>query len=195
MMLKTSLTDTDKMRELSLHILDIVQNSISANAKNISVEISEQVSSDTLTIVITDDGKGMSEDFLSEVVSPFATTRTTRKVGLGIPLFKEAAEETGGNFTIESTPGKGTCVTAVFGYSHIDRQPLGDIASVMFILVQGNPNLDFVYKHRVEENEFVFDTKQIRSVLGKEVGLDRPEILSWISECLKDGISELYGGK
>ncbi len=183
------------MRELSLHILDIVQNSISANAKNISVEISEQATEDTLSIVITDDGKGMSADFLSEVISPFATTRTTRKVGLGIPLFKEAAEETGGRFTIESKLGEGTRVCAVFGYGHIDRQPLGDIASVMFILVQGNPELDFYYRHCVGENEFVFDTKQIRSVLGSEVGLDRPEILSWISECLKDGIQELYGGK
>ncbi len=183
------------MRELSLHILDIVQNSISANAKNISVEISEQPAEDELTIVIADDGKGMSEDFLAEVISPFATTRTTRRVGLGIPLFKEAAEETGGSFEIESALGKGTRVTATFGYSHIDRQPLGDIASVMFILVQGNPGLDFCYKHNVEENEFIFDTKQIRSVLGEEVGLDRPEILEWISSCLQDGVEELYGGK
>lgn len=195
MMLRTSLTDTDKMRELSLHILDIVQNSISANAKNISIEIDEQAETDMLSITITDDGKGMSEDFLAEVISPFATTRTTRKVGLGIPLFKEAAEETGGKFTIESKLGEGTSVKAVFGYSHIDRQPLGDIASVMFILVQGNPQLDFYYKHNVGTNEFIFDTKQIRSVLGTEVGLDRPEILSWISECLQDGIQELYGGK
>jgi len=183
------------MRELSLHILDIVQNSISAQAKNISIEISEQVQADKLTIVITDDGKGMSEAFLAEVISPFATTRTTRKVGLGIPLFKEAAEETGGSFTIESKLGEGTRVCAEFGYSHIDRQPLGDIASVMYVLVHGNPNLDFYYKHNVEENEFIFDTKQIRSVLGEEVSLDRPEILSWISECLQDGIQELYGGK
>ncbi len=183
------------MRELSLHILDIVQNSISAQAKNISVEIYEHVPADVLSIKITDDGKGMSEAFLKEVISPFATTRTTRKVGLGIPLFKEAAEETGGSFTIASKLGEGTSVQAVFGYSHIDRQPLGDIASVMYILVQGNPALDFYYKHIVEENEFIFDTKQIRSVLGEEVGLDRPEILSWILSCLQDGIQELYGGK
>ena len=183
------------MRELSLHILDIVQNSISAQAKNISVEIYENVPADLLSITITDDGKGMSEAFLQEVTSPFSTTRTTRKVGLGIPLFKEAAEATGGRFIIESKLGKGTSVQAVFGYSHIDRQPIGDIASVMYILVQGNPDLDFYYKHCVDENEFIFDTKQIRSVLGDEVELNRPEILSWISECLQDGIQELYGGK
>lgn len=183
------------MRELSLHILDIVQNSISAQAKNISVELYENVPADLISITITDDGKGMSEAFLQEVTSPFSTTRTTRKVGLGIPLFKEAAEATGGSFAIESKLGEGTRVQAVFGYSHIDRQPIGDIASVMYILVQGNPDLDFCYKHRAGENEFIFDTKQIRSVLGEEVGLDRPEILSWISACLQDGIQELYGGK
>ncbi len=183
------------MRELSLHILDIVQNSISANAKNILIEISEQADTDWMSIVIADDGKGMDAEFLAEVTSPFATTRTTRKVGLGIPLFKEAAEETGGSFTIESTPGKGTKVCAVFGYSHIDRQPLGDIASVMHILVHGNPDLDFYYKHLVGENEFIFDTKQIREVLGEEVRLDLPEILNWISKNLHSGIQELYGGK
>lgn len=178
------------MREISLHILDIVQNSIVASATKIEVYICEDVKADTLTIVIKDNGCGMSEEFLAKVVDPFTTKRTTRKVGLGIPLYKMAAENTGGSFDIKSKVGEGTVVTAVFGYSHIDRQPLGNMAETMLGLFTSYENIDFIYRHTVNEKTFEVDTSEIKSVLG-DVSFSAPEVYLWLSEYLKEGEDEL----
>ena len=182
------------MKELSLHILDIVQNSVTANATRVDVDICEDADKDILSVVIADNGCGMSEDFLAKVIDPFTTKRTTRKVGLGIPLFKLAAENTGGNFEIKSEVGKGTEVTAVFGLSHIDRQPLGDMPGTMLGLFTSYENIDFQYTHRVDEKEFLVDTAELKNVLG-DVPFSAPEVYLWLSEFLSEGEEELNLGK
>ncbi|MBQ7960803.1 MAG: sensor histidine kinase [Clostridia bacterium] len=178
------------MREISLHILDIVQNSVVAGAARIEVFVDEDIAADKLTVKITDDGCGMTKEFLERVVDPFTTKRTTRKVGLGIPLFKNAAESTDGTFDIQSEVGKGTCVTAVFGYSHIDRQPLGDMADTMLGLFTSYEQIDFVYRHKVDDKEFEVVTADLKTVLDG-VSLKTPEVYLWLSEFLKEGESEL----
>lgn len=179
------------MREIALHILDIVQNSITAGATKIEVNICEDTDLDKLSVVISDNGCGMSEEFLKKVIDPFTTKRTTRKVGLGIPLYKMAAENTGGSFDIQSKLGEGTVVTAVFGYGHIDRQPLGDMTGTMLGLFTSYENIDFLYKHSVNKNTFEVDTAELKNVLG-DVPFSAPEVYLWLSEFLKEGEEELY---
>ena len=181
------------MQELSLHILDIVQNSITARATLIEVGIVEDALADVLDIRIQDNGIGMDDEKVKKVLDPFYTTRTTRRVGLGIPLYREAALSTGGEFQIESKVGAGTTVFARFGLSHIDRQPLGDIAGVMFTLVTCNPDIDFVYTHRVGENAFTADTREMKRILDG-VPLSDGNVGMWLKSYLDEGISNLYGG-
>jgi hypothetical protein len=179
------------MKELSLHILDIAQNSISANAKTLYIIIEENTVSDALTISIVDDGVGMSEQVLTRVTDPYFTSRTTRKVGLGLPLLKQHAELTNGNFLISSQPGKGTMVTATFGYSHFDRQPLGDIGGVIMILVGANPDLHITYRHRVDEKEYFFDTEEVKQIL-EEMPINDPVIIRQLKEMIRENIKDLY---
>lgn len=181
------------MKELSLNILDIAENSTKANAKLIILTIVEDTTRDVLEIELKDDGCGMAPEFLKKVTDPFTTTRTTRKVGMGIPLFKEAAEETGGHFEIISKEGMGTEIKAVFGYSHIDRMPLGDMAGTVSTLVQCHPDTDFLYTHRFDSRSFVFDTREVREILGG-VSLGEPEVALWVREFLQENLNELYGG-
>ncbi len=171
------------MLELSLNILDIVQNSISANAKNIKIEI--KLIEDNLIIVIEDDGKGMDKETLKNVQNPFFTGRKTRKVGLGIPFFKQAAELSSGYLEIESELGKGTKVSAVFNTKDIDFMPLGDIWDTVGILVQLNPTVEFIYKVASENEEFVFDTKAIKEYLETD-DLSNFEIIEWIKQYIKE---------
>lgn len=178
------------MEELSLHILDIVQNSVAAGAKLIKVEITEDTAADTFTVTVEDDGDGMSEEMVKRVTDPFTTGRTTRRVGLGIPLFKQAAEQTGGELSIESKLGAGTRITARFGYSHIDRQPLGDIASTIHQLVIMNEDRDFLYIHRIDNSEFRFDTKEIKEILG-DVSLAEHSVMVWLLEYIKENEASL----
>ncbi len=173
------------MQELSLNILDIAQNSVKAKASLITIAVDENPSADTLAIVITDNGCGMSEETAKAAVDPFYTTRTTRRVGLGLPFIKMAAEMTGGSFSIESALGAGTMVKAVFGLHHIDRMPLGDMCSTMLTLISGSPQIDFVYTHSNGGQAFIMDTRQFREVLG-DVPLNAPEVLAFI----KDYITE-----
>lgn len=175
------------MNELSLHILDIVNNSVKAGASLILLNITEEVASDLLTIVIEDNGCGMDKDFLAEVLDPFKTTRTTRKVGMGLSLFKSAAEQTGGTLTIESEKNVGTKVCATFGLSHIDRQPLGDVASSVTTVLSGNSAIDFVYSHTTNGKNFTMDTKEIRKILG-DAPIGAPEILLWINDYINEGV-------
>ncbi len=178
------------MREISLHILDIAQNSIVAGASCVTIEIDENIQKDTLTVTIDDDGCGMSPEFLEKVIDPFTTKRTTRKVGLGIPLFKMAAENTDGSFEIRSEEGKGTTVTAVFGYSHIDRQPLGDMAETMLGMLATYENVNFLYRHRIGEKVFEVDTREIKNILG-DVPLSTPDVYVWLSGFLREGEQDL----
>lgn len=178
------------MREISLHILDIVQNSISAGASLIEVSIYENTEKDEFAVTITDNGKGMSEDMVKSVIDPFTTSRTTRKVGLGIPLFKTAAELTGGNFEISSCVGSGTVVKATFVRSSIDRQPLGDIAGTMLGLFTSYESIDFLYSHEIDSSVFKADTRELKEVLGG-VPLSQPEVYLWLTDYLSEGEREI----
>lgn len=150
------------MEDLSLHILDIVENSIRACAKKIEIKIIEDKIRDLLNIEIIDDGKGMDEKTLKNVLDPFFTTRNTRKVGLGLPLIAQSAEESGGSIKIKSKPGKGTKIKATFGYSHIDRRPLGDIRKSLKVLIAANPDINFIYEYREDGVSYHLDTKGIK---------------------------------
>ncbi len=177
------------MRELALHVLDIAENSVKANATLVTIEISAV--NDVLTISIADDGKGMSEEFLAKVTDPFTTTRTTRKVGMGIPLFKQAAETSGGTFNIKSELGNGTTVTVTFKLNDIDRMPLGDVAETATTLLY--PECDFRWIYRVGEEEFVFDTREVKEEL-QGIPIDSPEIISFLKSMLKENIESINGG-
>ncbi len=176
------------MKELSLHILDIAKNSVKAKASKIEISVTEDEENDILIIEIADNGCGMSKEILNSVRDPFTTTRTTRKVGLGIPLFEAAAVQSGGGLNIESEIGVGTTLTAEFGYSNIDRAPLGDISDTMVILISGSPDIRFIYNYFKNGSEFKFDTNEIKAQLG-DISLDTPEILDWIGEYIKEGIN------
>ena len=182
------------MKELSLHIMDLAQNSVTAGATRIDFIVEENTERDTLSVTIKDNGCGMDESFLKNVTSPFTTTRTTRKVGLGIPLFKEVAELTGGHFNISSQKGVGTQLEAVFGLSSIDRVPMGNLAETILLLVTSNPATDITLTVRVDQKEFYFSTIEIRSVLGEDVPLDMPDVIAWMKDNLTEGIQSLNGG-
>ncbi len=151
------------MEDLSLHILDIVENSIGAKASRIEIKVMEDIRKDLLTIEIKDNGQGIDEATIKKVLDPFFTTRTTRRVGLGLPLLSQAARESGGNIEIESEVGRGTRVKATFGYSHIDRKPLGDMETTLTALIAGNPEIDFIYEHKKDGSEYRLDTAEIRA--------------------------------
>ena len=182
------------MKELSLNILDIAENSTKAKAKLVEIAITETDGS--LSIRITDDGVGMTEETLLSVSDPFYTTRTTRKVGMGIPLFRFAAEQTGGNLSITSThidldkDGHGTTVIATFNKKHIDFTPLGDVISTVTTLIQGHPNVDFLFTHSVCGGCVSLDTREIRAIL-EDVPLDTFEVLLWIKDNLEEQYKEL----
>jgi anti-sigma regulatory factor (Ser/Thr protein kinase) len=154
------------MEELSLHILDLVENCIAAGAQCVEIRVCENRQEDLLSIEIADDGSGMSERVLETATDPFFTTRTTRRVGLGLPLFEQAAKMAGGELRIESRPGAGTKVTGVFKHSHLDRQPLGDMTGTLLSLVVGNPQIEFTYIHRTDDSEIAFSAGEIRAQLG-----------------------------
>lgn len=174
------------MKELSLHILDIAKNSVKAGATKIEITVCEDEAQDKLTIKIKDNGCGMSKEFLAKVRDPFTTTRKTRKAGLGIPLFEAAAVQSGGSLDIQSEEGIGTEVVAVFGYSSIDRAPLGSISETIEVLISGSPEIRFLYNYIKNGMEFKFDTAEIKKQLGG-IPLSQPEILSWIGEYIEEG--------
>ncbi len=177
------------MKELSLNILDIVENSVKAKATLTEITLNE--TGNMLTLIIKDNGCGMSEDVLKGVTDPFYTTRTTRKVGLGLPLLKLAAEQTGGKITVESVHiaddavNHGTTVTAVFYTDHIDFTPLGDVVESVLTLIQGHPDTDFLFTHKKGENTVQLDTRQLREVL-EGVPLNTYDVICWIREYLQE---------
>jgi nitrogen fixation/metabolism regulation signal transduction histidine kinase len=178
------------LRELSLHILDIVQNSISAEASFIEMIIHEDDKSNSMTIEITDNGRGMSRELLEKVTNPFITTRKTRKVGLGISLFKAACERCNGKFYIDSKLREGTKIYASFEKNHIDRAPLGDMVNTIIILILSNEKIDYLYKHSINENEFILDTREVRKVLG-DISLNNMEVIDWIKNHILAGLDEI----
>lgn len=182
------------MKDLSLHVMDIAQNSIVAGASVIRIIVKIDQHADRISISVEDNGCGMDAAMVEAVVSPFTTSRTTRKVGLGIPMFKAGAESCDGDFELSSKPGEGTYISASYRISHLDRPPLGDMAETILALVVCNPDLDFIYEYIVDEKEYLFDTRMIRDVLGHEVALNLPEVAAWIRDYLKEGINELNGG-
>ena len=181
------------MRELSLNILDIAQNSIAAGASLTNIEVAEDTAKHELTITVSDNGCGMTQEQVQQVIDPFFTTRTTRKVGLGVPLFKLSAEQTGGSFSIESEVGKGTVTTATYVKSHVDMTPLGDINSTVEILIRCNPDIDFVFTRSNDKGSFTLDTRELREVL-QGVSLDTPDVIEWIEEFLKEQTENICGG-
>ena len=179
------------MKELSLNILDVAENSVKAGATLTQILLEEI--GDKLTITIKDDGCGMDSETVKAVTDPFYTTRTTRNVGLGIPLLKLAAEQCGGELSIQSQTDEsshGTSVTAVFYKNHIDFTPLGDVISSVVTLIQGHPDTDFLFSHKKENGEVTLDTREIRAVLDG-VPLDTYDVIKWIEESLKEQYAEL----
>ena len=170
------------MQDLSLNVLDIAENSVKAKATEIKISVLEN--GDSLEIIIEDNGCGMSEETVKNVVDPFYTTRTTRKVGLGVPFFKMSAEQTGGSFLISSEIGVGTRVSAKYDMSHIDMMPVGDMEETVLSLVTLNTHIDFLYVRSKNGNTFEFSTKEIKEILG-DVPLNEPEIVVFLRDYLK----------
>jgi hypothetical protein len=178
------------MKELSLNVLDITKNSVKAGATLIDISLVEE--GNKLTLTIADNGCGMKPEVVETVMNPFYTTRTTRKVGMGVPLLMLAAEQTGGGVTIESRHEEacphdhGTVVTATFFTDHIDFTPLGDMVSTMETLIMGSPEIDFTYLHDQNGRRVELDTRELRAVLGEDVPLDSYEVISWIGGFLRE---------
>ncbi len=179
--------------EISLNVLDIAVNSLRAEASLITIHVMIDRKADKLTVIVTDDGYGMTNEQLNQVEDPFFTTKSTRKTGLGIPFFKMAALAAGGEFEIVSSPGVGTKVKAVFGLSHIDRMPLGDMNGTVYTLVTLNPQADFVYTYQFDDKCFTLDTRELKETL-EGVPTDRPEVANFLKAFLKENSAEVDGG-
>ena len=182
------------MRDLSLHLLDLAQNSITAGANLVTVRMTLE-DSGMLTMELEDDGKGMSPELLARVTSPFATTRTTRKVGLGIPMMKENAEKAGGAFMLESEEGKGTKLTASLDTGNIDCLPMGDLSGTLLSLMLTNPlHPDFLFEGKSPKGEGTFDTREVRAALGSDIPFNEPSVAAWLKEALDEEINSIFGG-
>lgn len=178
------------MKDLASHIMDIVQNSIRAQATKIEIQVTEDHGKDCFTIEIRDNGTGMDEATLARVRDPFFTSRTVRKVGLGIPLLQQNAEQTGGKVTIVSALGQGTTINATFGHSHLDRPPLGDMAETISLLLVANPDIHFIYQHTTGVGGYLLDTEELKQIL-EGVPLTHPEILLGIQNLIRENLKEI----
>jgi anti-sigma regulatory factor (Ser/Thr protein kinase) len=174
------------MEDLSLHILDIVENATVAGATHVAITLRRDTAQDLLEILIVDNGRGMDAEMVARVRDPFVTTRTTRRVGLGLPLLEQSAQEAGGKLTVTSEPGRGTRVHATFRDSHIDRRPLGDIAETMVTLLLGNPEIDFVFTADFDGEETIIDTQELKKELG-DTPITAPPVLQLIRETIEHG--------
>ena len=183
------------MREIALHLLDIAENSVAAESKNISIHIREDLFNDRLSACVIDDGRGMDAETAQQAQDPFYTTRTTRNVGLGIPLLKLAAEMAEGSFSLQSEPGKGTWVEAEFRNSHLDRMPLGDLSATFLSLLVSHPQIDWTFLYRVTDAnkqscDFLFESAELRSELGN-ISLTEPEVLTFVRALFEEGLEEV----
>ena len=173
------------MQQLSQHVLDLAQNAVEAGARHVGIEVVEDLSGDRLTIRVVDDGRGMDEATIRRATDPFYTTRSTRRVGLGLSLLSAAAEAAGGGMCVESRLGQGTTVEATFQRSHLDRAPLGDLPGTLLVLVVGNPEVTFRYRHVADGREFEFDGGEVRAAAG-ELWPGHPAVLRWLREALAE---------
>ena len=178
------------MKEISLHILDLMQNSIEAGANWIWLEVNEDEDG-FFTFSITDNGRGLNEDMLKKIRDPFVTTRLTRNVGLGIPFVDMTTTQSGGSLIIKSKPGEGTFLKASYLRNHLDRPPLGDIVNTVKVFLVGNPGLHFVMRYRVRQAEFIFDSQSVKKRLGEHIDFSYPEIYSWLDAYLKQEIDKV----
>jgi signal transduction histidine kinase len=178
------------MRELSLHILDVVENGITAGGNCIWIEVEEARQKNQFKIVIRDNGSGMPVEKLQNINDPFITSRTTRRVGLGLSLLAAATERCEGTLRVDSEPGKGTAIEATFRFNHIDRAPLGDMAATITTLIMGNPGIDFVYSHRIDGKEFSLDTREIRTEM-EDLSLSDPVVIHHLTESIRSALKEL----
>lgn len=178
------------MKELSLHVLDIINNSITAGAKLITLLITEDEVTDRYLITVTDDGKGIAADMIDRVTDPFVTSRTTRKVGLGLPLLKQNAERAGGFLNLQSEPGVGTTVNCCFGLKNIDRPAIGDISGVVAMLTCSFADIDFVYLHHTVSGKFVFDSREVKAAL-EGLPVSDPSVRRFLIEMIDENLSEI----
>jgi len=183
------------MKEIALHLLDLAENSVSAEAHTVHLSVSEDFRKDKLTISVEDDGCGMDQEAIQQLADPFYTTRTTRKVGLGIPLLKEQAEACNGKMFITSTPGIGTKVEAAFQHSHIDRLPLGNLTTTFLTLTVGHPDVHWIFTYTYNppfhgsERVFEFDNAPIKETLAG-IPLSHPEVITYLRHSLEEGFAE-----
>ena len=178
------------MEDLSLHILDVVENSIKAKANRIEIRLRDDAARDQITLEIVDDGVGMDAETVQKALDPFFSTKETRSIGLGLPLLAAAARAANGDFSIESRPGKGTQVTATFQAGHIDMKPLGDIAQTVVTLIMGHPDVDILYSHHIDQAHYSLDTKEIKTHLNG-VSIASPEVICFIRDHIKEGLDNL----
>lgn len=179
------------MNDLSLHILDILQNSLSAGASEIALTVDENPAADRLTITVADNGRGMSAAQVARLEDPFFTSRTTRRVGMGIPLLMQTARQSGGDVKIDSEPGRGTTVTATFDLANIDRPPLGDVSGAVMLTVAANPAIEFVFTYRYKGMEWALDTREVREAIGPEIPLSEPAVAKMLAEMMQNNIEML----
>ncbi len=177
----------DPMEDLSLHILDIVENSIEAGANRVDILLEEDTTRDRLLLEIKDNGKGMDEGMAKKVTDPFFTTKTVRRIGLGLPFLKQAAHECEGSLTVTSEKGKGTTISAVFRLGHIDRKPIGDIGATIMVLIAGNPGIDFIFRYRRDDYTYELDTRDIRDELDG-IPINSPEVLDVLRKDIEKGL-------
>ncbi len=178
------------MLEISLHILDIVENSTRAGADTVYIDILEDTARDILSLEIRDNGSGMTEDVLNKVLDPFFTTKKVRSVGLGLPMLAQAAESAEGGFIIDSKGGEGTRVAADFKLSHIDRQPLGDISGTLVTLIAGNKDVNFIYRHEHNGQVYVFDTREIKKEID-DIPINHVAVLNFVRDNITEGLKEI----
>lgn len=178
------------MKNLAMHIMDIAQNSVSAGSTIIKLTIEESIKANQYRIIIKDNGRGMDSEMTEKVIDPFVTSRTTRKVGLGLPLLKQNAERTGGNFKINSELGKGTLVNALFIHNNLDRPPAGDIAGVVVLLATANPEIELIFTHTTDEGKYIFDTREVKEAL-EGVPINDNSIYSFIKEMVTENLKEI----
>lgn len=178
------------MRELALHILDIAENSIAAGASQIAICIRKDTRNDELVITVKDNGQGMDDELIAKVMDPFITSRTTRKVGLGIPLLKQAANACNGDLTIQSQPGKGTLLTAKFQECHIDRMPIGNLADTFLTLLLGTPEVNWVLGYQVNDEIFHFDDTEVKEVLDG-MSLTDYRVIEYLTNTIQNGINNI----
>ncbi|HHY96097.1 MAG TPA: ATP-binding protein [Firmicutes bacterium] len=180
------------MEELALHILDLYRNAVEAGARTVWITVREDSGRDLLEIEVRDDGRGMTPEQVRAATDPFYTTRTTRRVGLGLPLLQAAAQAAGGDLAVESAPGRGTCVRAWFRLGHIDRAPLGNMAATVQVALADEGGPDLWYQHEVDGDSFRFSTRQLDGWVGAEARY-RPEVLAWVYRHVEEGEKMLHG--